>query len=257
MKRLISDTFRRFFHSKSSIIIYVISLIVVFLMIFVMPWFNLKMIHDSPTETDKSIAEIISSFFMWILPISIIFTFPFYTSSLLIPVYINNIEHNNLIFILTRKYSRQSLFLTKMIVNAIFALIFSVVSCLSLLIFAVFANKEYTISNDVNSLFVDVGIMMIIFIFTIQILITSFAFFFQKKATLYCILIAILFSSIFVGVFFASFFCLRENFMEGGKVSTFCYHIVYVAIPAALLLVVGVISISLGLTKYKRVNLKV
>lgn len=222
-----------------------------------MPLFNLKAIHDSPRETDKPIVEIISSFFMWVLPISIIFTFPFYTSCLLIPVYINNIEHNNLIFILTRKYSRQGLFLAKMFVNAVFALLFSIISCLSLLIFVVFANKEYTISDDVNSLFIDVGAMMTIFIFTIQILITTFSFFFQKKATLYCILIAILFSFIFVAIFFVSFFCLREDFMEGDKVSSFCYHIVYIVIPAALLLVVGTISISLGLTKYKKVNLKV
>ena len=91
MSKLIKDTFRRFFHCKTSIIILAISLALVFFMIFVLPYLTVQGMKLAPnTNQEGQIADInklIGDFLIYLLPVLILFTFPVYTSCLLIPIY--------------------------------------------------------------------------------------------------------------------------------------------------------------------------
>lgn len=254
MRRLILDTFKRFFNNISSICIFLVSLAIVFFMLFFIPFIYQKAvigsINDeiSSASSNNAVIESNTAVLLLAIPFLITITFPFYSSCLLIPVFLSNIDQNNTIFILTRKYSRQSLFLAKMIVNAIFTLVFAAFSFLALLVFTRFVPNKY-MTDSFTNLFLNIGGMITIFIFTVQIIITTIGFFLQKRAMMYSILIALGFATIFIVIHYLAMHYIQVNdpttaVPNPNAISNELYYlIIYILIPLGMLIVTGSTSI--------------
>jgi hypothetical protein len=280
MNKLITDTFKKFFHTKTCIITCCLSILIVFAMIFVMPYILFKtnmslIMRYQDKQTGTNISDFANNYY-GIFYYYVVFTFPFYTSCLLIPIYIANVDRDNHIFILTRNYSRQNLFIAKITSNIIFALFFSFISVLLFFILVTVVNsqfdvqlKKYNIDYleeinrglathgiDFNKYFLYISLMLFFHIFTVQFIITIIGFFLQKKATLYSILIALLFSIIFIifTLWLERKLSLMERYQEN-HINDDLISCVYVS--AILFLIFSPISIILGLTKYKAINLRV
>ena len=232
-------------------------------MLFLIPFFWQKAVigmdpSEIPTEKDI-VPEMVKNLLFAFIPCLIIITFPLYSSCLLVPVFLGNIDQNNVIFILTRKYSRQSLFLAKMVVNSLFTLFFAVFSFLALWAFTWTISHKY-VPEILNDLFLNVGGMIVIFVFTIQVIVTTVGFFFQKRAMMWSILIALLFAVIFIVVNFVVLTYIpigKSTVDENLKVlatNKLRDLFAYILIPLGMFIVLGGTSICLGLTKYKKVN---